>query len=138
MGLIPGGPHEGRSVRDRLSSMGRILLSGEGVPWCTKMGQGIGKFGATEKGIRRENPAMPTDEMARKPMRGIFSRMPSFLAVRRQRVRAVFTTQRPCSHVPAIVNSAAMDMYLFELQFSLGICPVMGLLGHMIVLFLFS
>ena len=29
-------------------------------------------------------------------------------------------------------------MYLFELQFSLGICPVMGLLGHRIVLFLVS
>lgn len=116
--------------------MGRILLSGEGLPWCTKRSQGTGKFGATEKGMRRENPAMPTDEMARKSVRGIFSRMPSFLAVRRQRVRAVFTTQRPCSHVLAVVTSAAMDMYLFELQFSLGICPVMGLLGHMVAMIL--
>ena len=28
-------------------------------------------------------------------------------------------------------------MYLFELEFSLGICPGVGLLDHMIVLFLF-
>ena len=27
-------------------------------------------------------------------------------------------------------------MYLFELWFSQGICPVVGLLGHMVVLFL--
>ena len=58
------GQLEGRSIRDRLSSMGRIVLSGVVVPWCTKMSQGTGKFGANEKGMRRENPAMPTDEMA--------------------------------------------------------------------------
>ena len=112
MGIIPGGPHGGRSVRDRLSGTGRILLSVEGVPRCTKMSRGTEKFGANEKGMRRENPAMPTDEMARRSVRGIFFRMPSFLAIRRQRqrVRAVFTTERPCSHVLAVVNSAAMDM----------------------------
>ena len=42
-------------------------------------------------------------------------------------------------HVLAIVNRAAMNivvMTLFELRFSQGICPVVGLLGHMVVLFL--
>ena len=43
-----------------------------------------------------------------------------------------------CFHDLAIVNSAAVDiegcMYHFELRFSLGICPVVGLLGHMVVL----
>ena len=41
--------------------------------------------------------------------------------------------------VLAIVNSAAMNIGVhvsFELCFSLGICPVVGLLGHKIVLFL--
>ena len=36
-------------------------------------------------------------------------------------------------------NSAAMDtgyIGLFQIWFSQGICPVVGLLGHMIVLFL--
>ena len=39
----------------------------------------------------------------------------------------------------AIVNRAAMNtgcMYLLELQFSLDICPEVGLLDHMVVLFL--
>ena len=38
-----------------------------------------------------------------------------------------------CSHVLAIVNSAAVNLEVygsFELQFSLGICPGVGLLGH--------
>ena len=66
MGVIPGGPHRGSSIRDGLSSMGRISFSGEGAPWCTITSQGTGKFGANEKGMRRENPAMPVDEMGRK------------------------------------------------------------------------
>jgi len=40
-------------------------------------------------------------------------------------------------HVLAIVNSAAMNievMCLFQLWFSQGICPVVVLLGHMVVL----
>ena len=43
-----------------------------------------------------------------------------------------------CFHVLAIVNSAAINsrpMYLLELWFFLGICPGVGLLGHMAVLF---
>ena len=56
-----------------------------------------------------------------------------------------------CFHFLAIVNSAEMNievhvfsfflfsffgMCLFELCFSQGVCPVVGLLGHMVVLFL--
>ena len=44
-----------------------------------------------------------------------------------------------CIHVLTIVNSAAVNimcMYLFELLFSLDICPGVGLLGHMVALFL--
>ena len=46
-----------------------------------------------------------------------------------------------CSQVLVIVNSAAMNMgcmCLFKLQFSPYICPGMGLLGHMVTLFLVS
>ena len=42
-------------------------------------------------------------------------------------------------HVLAIVNRAAMNIVVhdpFELWFSQGIYPVVGLLGHMVVLFL--
>ena len=44
-----------------------------------------------------------------------------------------------CSHVLAIVHSAAVNIGvhgLSELWFSQGICPVVGLLGHMVDLFL--
>ena len=44
-----------------------------------------------------------------------------------------------CFHVLALINGAAMTlgyMYLFELQLSLGVHPVVGLLGHTVVLFL--
>ena len=44
-----------------------------------------------------------------------------------------------CFHVLATANSAANEYcgtWLFELWFSQGICPVVELLGHMVVLFL--
>ena len=44
-----------------------------------------------------------------------------------------------CLHVLDIVNKAAMNMrnvYLFELQFCPDICPGVGLLDHMVILFL--
>ena len=44
-----------------------------------------------------------------------------------------------CFHVLAIVNSAAINigyMCLFELEFSPGICPGVGLLDNMVTLFL--
>ena len=44
-----------------------------------------------------------------------------------------------CFHVLAIVNSAAVSircMYLFELWFSPDICPGVGLLDHMVILYL--
>ena len=46
-----------------------------------------------------------------------------------------------CSHVLATVNSAAMNtgyMHLFELEFLsfLDVCPGVGLLDHMVALFL--
>ena len=43
------------------------------------------------------------------------------------------------AHALAIVNSAAMNtgcMYVFQLGYSLDICPGMELLHHMVVLFL--
>ena len=42
-------------------------------------------------------------------------------------------------HNLAIVNSAAMNIgvhMFFELWFSLDVCPEVGLLGHMVILFL--
>jgi len=45
-----------------------------------------------------------------------------------------------CFQVLAIVNRVSMNIevhvYLFELLFSLGICPEVELLDHMVILFL--
>ena len=39
-----------------------------------------------------------------------------------------------CFHVLGIVDSAALNMGLLELWLSQGICQIVGLLGHMVVL----
>ena len=41
-----------------------------------------------------------------------------------------------CFRVLTVVNSATMNMYLFKLCFSLNICPAVGLLDHMVALYL--
>ena len=41
-----------------------------------------------------------------------------------------------CFHVLAIVNMATMNLCIFQLWFSQGICPIVRFLGHMVVLFL--
>ena len=41
-----------------------------------------------------------------------------------------------CFNVMAIVNSAAVNIWVFKLAFSLDICPGMGLLDHTVALFL--
>ena len=47
-----------------------------------------------------------------------------------------------CFHVLVIVNSAAMNtggcMYLFKLEFSMDICPGVGVLDHVVAQFLVS
>lgn len=39
-----------------------------------------------------------------------------------------------CSHVLAVANSPAMntEVHVFELWFSCGLCPIVGMLGHMV------
>ena len=41
-----------------------------------------------------------------------------------------------CFHVLAIVNSAAISIWVCESQFSLDRCPGVGLLDYMVILFL--
>ena len=41
-----------------------------------------------------------------------------------------------CLHILAIVNIVAMDMHPFESWFSPDRCPGVGLLDHMVILFL--
>ena len=41
-----------------------------------------------------------------------------------------------CFHVLAVVNSATMNMCLFQPWFPQGICLGVGLLGHVVVLFI--
>lgn len=70
-GDTPGGPMKAGVLEIGFQAWVESCY-GEGLPWCTKRSQGTGKFGATEKGMRRENPAMPTDEMANPAERHIF------------------------------------------------------------------
>ena len=39
-----------------------------------------------------------------------------------------------CFHVLPIINSAAMNTFLFQIWFPRCVCPGVGLLGHMAVL----